>query len=97
MIRHTDISKQILRDLITTHTIKFGGNVRLKIYGTLGCASGKRMKKINRVFFMDETEALTAGYRPCVHCMKNQWSGVKTNAGHGLHQIAYCICLLPIF
>jgi methylphosphotriester-DNA--protein-cysteine methyltransferase len=29
-----------------------------------------RMKRINRVFFMDQAEAVAAGYRPCGHCMR---------------------------
>jgi methylphosphotriester-DNA--protein-cysteine methyltransferase len=27
------------------------------------------MKKENRVFFKTETEAISAGFRPCGHCM----------------------------
>lgn len=50
--------------------IAWGGNRQLKIYGTLHCASGKRMKRENRVFFTTETEAISAGYRPCGHCLK---------------------------
>lgn len=50
--------------------IAWGGNRRLKIYGTLHCTSGKRMKRENRVFFITEAEAISAGYRPCGHCLK---------------------------
>ncbi|MBV8255602.1 MAG: metal-binding protein [Chitinophaga sp.] len=50
--------------------IRFGGNRKLKIYGTLQCSSGKRMKTVNRVFFVSEDEALSMGYRACKRCMK---------------------------
>ena len=59
-----------LKRLIHAGEIKFAGNKRLKIYGMLNCSSGKRMKKINRVFFSSEQEAVSAGYRPCRHCMR---------------------------
>lgn len=53
--------------------IQFGGNRKLKIYCTLDCRSGKRMKPENRVFFSSEQEAVHAGYRPCAHCMAPQY------------------------
>ncbi len=62
--------------MIRKGEIVLGGNKRLKIYGTLGCASGKRMKRENRVFFKSDTEARKMGFRPCGHCMKEaykQW------------------------
>jgi hypothetical protein len=58
---------------IIRRNIRLGGNRRLKIYGTLSCSSGKRMKTINRVFFADEEEAKGEGYRPCGHCMPEQY------------------------
>src|SRR5258708_8895898 len=61
-----------IRSLIRAGKIRFGGNKILKIYGTLSCSSGKRMKAENRVFFESEAEARLAGYRPCGHCMKDQ-------------------------
>jgi hypothetical protein len=57
--------------------ISLGGNKRLKIYGTLNCSSGKRMKIGNRVFFASETEATNKGYRPCGNCMKNEYQNWK--------------------
>jgi alkylated DNA repair dioxygenase AlkB len=69
MIKHTDILKDSLIELIKAGHITHGGNVSLKIYGLLTCKSGKRMKKINRVFFESEQEALELGYRPCGHCL----------------------------
>lgn len=61
----------------------FGGNKKLKIYGNLSCASGKRMKKENRVFFKNETEAFQNGYRPCGLCMQKLYLQWK----HGKNQV----------
>ena len=58
-----------LYELIRSGNVTMGGNSKDKIYGTLQCRSGKRMKVQNRVFFANENEALAAGYRPCGHCM----------------------------
>lgn len=73
MIRHSDISDQSLKQQIKSRLIRFGGNTNLKIYGTLDCQSGKRMKRENRVFFDSEDEAIKNGYRPCGHCMKGAY------------------------
>ena len=62
-----------IRSLIRSGQIRFGGNKTLKIYGTLSCSSGKRMKVKNRVFFESEAEAQQAGYRPCGHCMQEKY------------------------
>lgn len=62
-----------LHRLIQTGQFAFAGNKRLKIYGTLSCSSGKRMKRANRVFFSSEQEAAAMGFRPCGHCMKEQY------------------------
>jgi methylphosphotriester-DNA--protein-cysteine methyltransferase len=59
--------------LIKSRQIQLGGNLRLRIYGTLSCSSGKRMKKQNRVFFKNETEAIVLGFRPCGHCLKEKY------------------------
>jgi methylphosphotriester-DNA--protein-cysteine methyltransferase len=63
-----------LRKLILSNEMKLAGNAKLKIYGTLSCSSGKRMKKENRVFFLDEHEAKSLGFRPCGHCLKNEYA-----------------------
>lgn len=66
--------------LLREGKITLGGNKRLRIYGTLKCQSGKRMKPINRVFFISEAEAIQEGFRPCGHCMKAkhlQWKAQK--------------------
>lgn len=39
-----------------------------KIFGTLDCKSGMRMKKENRVFFHSLEDAVLSGYRPCKNC-----------------------------
>ena len=79
MIHHTDLGKtpfarfRILQSLIIKGEITLGGYKKGKIYGTLSCGSGKRMKTENRVFFADEQEAVAAGYRPCGNCMPQQY------------------------
>jgi len=73
MIRHIEIGPARVRSLIRSGRIRFGGNKTLKIYGTLSCSSGKRMKAANRVFFASEAEARQAGYRPCGHCLREQY------------------------
>ena len=79
MIKHADLGDspfiQIrkLKQLIDTGEVKFGGSVKLKIYGLLKCPAGKRMKVENRVFFVSEAEALHAGYRPCGRCMREDY------------------------
>ncbi|RFZ82155.1 metal-binding protein [Mucilaginibacter terrenus] len=76
MITHTDlgdtrfIRAKCIRQLLGSKQIELAGNRKLKIYGTLSCASGKRMKAENRVFFKDELEAVANGYRPCGHCLR---------------------------
>jgi len=73
MILHINISKTELKELIQANAIQFGGNKKLKIYGTLFCTYGKRMKKENRVFFTNEKEAIHAGFRPCGHCLREKY------------------------
>jgi len=69
MIHHVNISGSELRELIQSKKVQLAGNVKLKIFGTLSCSSGKRMKKQNRVFFSNEIEAVTGRFRPCGHCL----------------------------
>jgi methylphosphotriester-DNA--protein-cysteine methyltransferase len=84
MIRHVNLAddsftrSRKLKVLIDDGQVKFGGNRKLKIYGTLDCASGKRMRVENRVFFSSESEARSAGYRPCGHCMRIAYLAWKT-------------------
>lgn len=70
MIKHIEISDKEFKKKIRQKEIFFGGNQKLKIYGTLHCTSGKRMKRENRIFFASESEAVAKGFRPCGHCMK---------------------------
>jgi len=84
MIKHSDLGETTfarLRNLyqqIQNQTITFGGNRKLKIYGTLNCRAGKCMKAENRVFFKSESEALQDGYRPCAVCMREAYKSWKT-------------------
>jgi hypothetical protein len=83
MMLHTDMGKTAfartrqLKKLLDSGSIKLAGNRKLKIYGTLNCSSGKRIKIENRLFFESETEAISAGYRPCGHCMKEAYQKWK--------------------
>lgn len=77
MILHSQISGENLRSNIRSGKIRFGGNKKLKIYGLLNCRSGKRMKRENRVFFIDEIEALENKFRPCGHCMREAYKKWK--------------------
>ena len=79
MIRHTDLGVmpffrlRVLVTLIQQNKISLGGHRPGKIYGTLTCRTGKRMKPENRVFFRDELEALEQGYRPCAVCLPEKY------------------------
>lgn len=73
MIKHSQIELKSLINLVKTNQIKFGGNSKLKIFGTLNCKSGKRMKRENRVFFFSKEHAIKQGYRPCGHCMRHEY------------------------
>jgi methylphosphotriester-DNA--protein-cysteine methyltransferase len=63
--------------MIRSSKIKYAGNMPAKIYGTLSCHSGKRMKKKNRMFFASEAEAINAGFRPCGSCMRGDYEKWK--------------------
>lgn len=81
MISHLLIDKASLRASLVNGEIKYAGNLPLKIYGTLHCTSGKRMKKKNRVFFKSETEALEVGFRPCGRCLPDKYRHWKKSIG----------------
>jgi methylphosphotriester-DNA--protein-cysteine methyltransferase len=74
MRRHIDLGQKEIIQLIRAEAIAFAGNSNLKIYGKINCGSGKRMKKEKRVFFESETEAISHGFRPCGHCMRDRYS-----------------------
>ena len=80
MIRHSAIDDEDLRRLILGGHIRYGGNRTLRIYGRLDCASGKRMKRDNRVFFADEAAARAAGFRPCGHCLRAAYAHWRRTA-----------------
>lgn len=77
MIKHTDLTGLNLRRKIRQGEICFAGNNKLKIYGTLPCKSGKRMKQEHRVFFTSEEEAIQHDFRPCGHCRRNAYEKWK--------------------
>jgi methylphosphotriester-DNA--protein-cysteine methyltransferase len=66
--------------MIRAKDISFGGNKKLKIYGKLNCKSGKRMKRENRIFFVSTREAIENGYRPCAHCMYEEYKKWKADS-----------------
>ena len=68
-----------LRCMIRSRRIVLGGNYKEKIYGTLFCSSGKRMKTENRVFFQSEEEAIKLGFRPCGHCLPQKYKHWKAS------------------
>jgi methylphosphotriester-DNA--protein-cysteine methyltransferase len=70
---HSELQNTQLISLIRKGEITLAGNNQLKIYGTLSCNSGKRMKKENRIFFDSELEAISHGFRPCGHCLKIEY------------------------
>ena len=77
MINHIDINPRMLFRKLKNKEIALAGNKKLKIYGTLNCTSGKRMKKENRVFFASEKEATESDYRPCGNCLKIKYNHCK--------------------
>ncbi|HRH60303.1 MAG TPA: Ada metal-binding domain-containing protein [Chitinophagaceae bacterium] len=77
IIKHTEIIDEDLRRQIRRKQILFGGNMALKIYGTLNCKNGRQIKKQNRVFFVSEKEALENGYRPCGACIRSEYKKWK--------------------
>jgi len=89
MLRHSDLSSADLRAKLKRGELTFGGNARLKIYGTLHCQSGQRLTKANRVFFTNEQEAIDLGYRPCGHCLREKyklWKSRNSNLNHEEHK-----------
>lgn len=81
MIAHNKLSDDEVRSLIKARVIAFGGNSKLKIYGLLRCKSGKRIHKGNRMFFTSVYDAKHMGYRPCGHCMKEEYTIWKKSNG----------------
>jgi methylphosphotriester-DNA--protein-cysteine methyltransferase len=77
MFHHNSLNDNKVKSKIKNGAFKFGGNKKLKIYGTLKCKSGLRIKRENRVFFSSVQEALKSNYRPCGHCMREAYKNWK--------------------
>ncbi|MGO4821282.1 MULTISPECIES: Ada metal-binding domain-containing protein [unclassified Flavobacterium] len=90
MITHNQITDTDLQSKIRTQKITFAGNSKLKIYGTLHCKSGKRLKRENRVFFSDEDQAIQNNFRPCGHCIKTQYQQWIYSTQHQNKKTIYC-------
>jgi methylphosphotriester-DNA--protein-cysteine methyltransferase len=59
-----------------------GGHRRTRIYGRLECPGARRAIErggyvSNRVFFLDEADAIAAGFRPCAVCMPEAYRAWK--------------------
>ncbi|MBI1364052.1 MAG: metal-binding protein [Proteobacteria bacterium] len=81
MHHHRDLTDADVFRLIRRTPALVGGHCGYKIYGTLTCKGGKRMKRSNRVFFASVQEAEAHGYRPCGNCMRDAykaWKGKQT-------------------
>lgn len=79
MIEHKEITSPEFFRFLKQRKIQWAGNKNLKIYGTLHCKSGKRLKVENRVFFDSDKDAIKEGYRPCGHCMREAYRVWKNN------------------
>lgn len=101
MIRHIDLGDDTIsrqnatRRLIQRGVIQIGGYRPGKIYGTLSCVSGKKMKVENRVFFHNEAEAINAGYRPCAHCLPERYRKWKLGTLYNFHP--FLIVFIAVF
>lgn len=73
MYQHSDLQSKALKALIHRGEICWAGNRGQRIYGRLFCGSGKRMKRVNRVFFKTKDECKQLGYRPCGHCCREEY------------------------
>ncbi len=81
MMEHDAINRQLIHTLIRSKKIQWAGHKKLKVYGLLSCASGKRMKSMHRVFFETEQQATQLGYRPCGNCLRAKYLAWKNNTG----------------
>jgi methylphosphotriester-DNA--protein-cysteine methyltransferase len=77
MVEHRNIKYTDLRRLILQNKIQLAGNKKLRIYGSLQCTAGKRMKKDNRIFFTTKEEAIRMGFRPCGKCLQSAFKNWK--------------------
>lgn len=63
---------------------EFGGHRKTKVYGRMDCPSALRAIAkggyvTQRVFFVDEATAISAGFRPCGTCMRDEYLVWKSN------------------
>ena len=66
---------------------RWGGHKNSKIYGRLDCPAALRAilrggYVKNRVFFLDEATAITAGYCPCGTCCPEKYRLWKSRKSH---------------
>lgn len=59
-----------------------GGYAPLRIYGRLDCWSANKHLRNggyaqHRVFFADEEAAIASGFRPCGHCLRDEYKRWK--------------------
>ncbi len=66
-------------DLLSATPGTLGGHRRTRVYGRLDCpvalsliARGFDVRR-HRVFFADEATAVSAGYRPCGACLREEY------------------------
>lgn len=67
---------------------KIGGHSKLKVYGRLDCPSALRHLEKgqyakNRIFFANEHDAISNGYRPCGICMAARYKRWKAGGKPG--------------
>jgi methylphosphotriester-DNA--protein-cysteine methyltransferase len=73
-IEHSQIDDRALRALIRKKAIALAGHKKSLIYGRLNCGRGKRMKRSNRIFFATKAQAKSNGFRPCGHCLRDEFA-----------------------
>lgn len=66
--------KKVLVGIKRRHPGLIAGNLKLKIYGTLNCIRGKKLKPSNQVFFSSELDAIQSEFRPCGFCMRKEYA-----------------------
>lgn len=76
LYNHAELTDDQVRAMLKCGDIKFAGHKGYKVWGLLTCATGKKMKRENRVFFTSQEAAEKNGYRPCGSCQRaafNRW------------------------
>ncbi|WP_375739682.1 Ada metal-binding domain-containing protein [Pseudomonas boanensis] len=75
-----------------------GGHRRSRVYGKLDCPAALRALArggyvAQRVFFLDQTIAQAAGYRPCARCLPEAYAHWKAGQNHRRAVPALDACL----